>query len=78
MGEDEGFIKIISEEKYDEIIGVVIVAPNATEMISEAAALSILKEQQLAKMIHPHPTLSEGIFEAANVLMGKESMFYRF
>lgn len=73
MGEDEGFIKVISDEQYGEILGVVMVGAHATEMISEAAAYIFLEGtvEELARMIHPHPSLNEGIFESANTLIGK-------
>ncbi|QKS72458.1 dihydrolipoyl dehydrogenase [Paenalkalicoccus suaedae] len=67
-GITEGFVKLIAEETYGEIVGVVIVAPHATDMISEATAYMQLEGTvtELAKLVHPHPTLSESIFEAAN------------
>jgi dihydrolipoamide dehydrogenase len=73
MDEREGFIKIIAEEKYGEILGVVMVGPHVTEMISEASAFMYLEGtvEELAKMIHPHPSLSEGLFEAAAAWMGQ-------
>lgn len=72
MGEDEGFIKVISEEQYGEVVGVVIVGAQATEIISEASSYIFLEGtvEELSKMIHPHPSLSEGFFESANALMG--------
>ncbi len=72
MDETEGFTKVIADEKYGEILGVVIVGPHATEMISETSAFIFLEGtiEELAKLIHPHPTLSEGIFEAAHALVG--------
>jgi dihydrolipoamide dehydrogenase len=66
-GEPEGFTKVIYEAKYGEIIGVVMVGSHVTEMISEASAFMYLEGtvEEAAKMIHPHPTISETFFEAA-------------
>lgn len=72
-GETDGFIKIIAEAKYNEIIGVHILAPHATDLISEAVILMELEgtAYELAKGIHPHPTLSEIIMEAAHGIIDK-------
>jgi dihydrolipoamide dehydrogenase len=66
-GEPEGFTKIIYEAKYGEIIGVVMAGSHVTEMISEASAFMYLEGtiDEAAKMIHPHPTISETFYEAA-------------
>ncbi|HEY8363549.1 MAG TPA: dihydrolipoyl dehydrogenase [Tissierellaceae bacterium] len=66
-GETAGFVKIISDNEYGEIIGVHIMAPHATDMIAEAVASMQLEGTvyDLAKTIHPHPTISEAVFEAA-------------
>jgi dihydrolipoamide dehydrogenase len=67
LGEREGFIKVISDIKYGEILGAVLVGPHVTEMISEVTAFITLEGtvQELYKMIHPHPTISEGISDVA-------------
>lgn len=73
MGELDGFIKIISDAETDKILGVHILGPQATNIISEAA-LAIengLKTEDLIKTIHSHPTLPEGILEAAEGIFGK-------
>jgi len=66
LGGTEGFTKIVYDEKYGEIIGVTMVGPHVTEMISEASAFMFLEGtiDEVAKMIHPHPTVSETFFEA--------------
>ncbi|XJZ26673.1 dihydrolipoyl dehydrogenase [Bacillota bacterium Lsc_1132] len=66
-GEPEGFTKVIYEAKYGEIIGVVMAGSHVTEMISEASAFMYLEGtiEEAAKMVHPHPTISETIYEAA-------------
>jgi dihydrolipoamide dehydrogenase len=72
LNEIDGMVKIISDKKYGEILGVHIVGPHATDMISEAVLAMNLEAtvQELARAIHPHPTLSEAIMEAAQVLTG--------
>lgn len=70
--ETEGMIKIVAGKKYGEILGVHIIGPHATELISEAT-LAIEMEvtvEELAHTMHPHPTLSEGMGEAAMLLSG--------
>ncbi len=67
MGDTEGLFKIIADESTDQILGVHILGPNASELISEAvvAMESELSTEDLARTIHAHPTLSEGMHEAA-------------
>jgi dihydrolipoamide dehydrogenase len=74
LGETSGFTKIVYEEKYGEIIGVTMVGPHVTEMISEASAFMYLEGtvDEAAKMIHPHPTVSETFYEAALNIANKE------
>lgn len=65
-GYSEGFIRMLSEEKYGKVLGVQIVAPNATDMIAEAAAFMSVESTvyDVAKTIHAHPTISEIYMEA--------------
>jgi dihydrolipoamide dehydrogenase len=72
-GETTGFVKIISDKKYGEVIGVHIVASHATDMIAEAAGIMALEGTvyDLAKTVHPHPTLSEIVMEAAHGAVDK-------
>lgn len=67
-GESTGFVKLVYDGKFGEILGVHIVASHATDMIAEAAASLELEATvyDLAKTIHPHPTLSEVVMEAAH------------
>lgn len=67
LGETEGFVKIISESKYDEILGVHIIGPHATELLAEACVAMQLEStaEELGKTIHAHPTVSESVMEAA-------------
>ncbi len=68
----EGFIKILYEPHYREILGVHIVGAKATELISEFVVGKILEAtvDEFAHAIHPHPTISETIMEAAHVAIG--------
>jgi len=71
--ETEGFVKIIANKNNNKILGVEIVGAEASDLISEAA-LAIKKGstlEDLASTIHPHPTLSESLMEAAEATMGK-------
>jgi dihydrolipoamide dehydrogenase len=67
-----GFAKVIAEKQYREIVGVHLVGPHVTEMIAEAAAVMNLEctGEELAHTIHPHPTISEMIMEAAMAVEG--------
>jgi dihydrolipoamide dehydrogenase len=65
-----GFVKIVSDRKYGEILGVHIIGPSATELIAEAGAAMKLEAtaEDLARTIHAHPTLSEAMHEAAEAI----------
>ena len=65
-GNNEGIIRILSETRYGEVLGVQIIADNATDMISEAAAYIQLESTiyDVAKTVHAHPTISEAFMEA--------------
>jgi len=72
LNETEGMVKVISDRKYGEVLGVHIIGPHATDMIAEAV-LGMTMEmtaEELAGAIHPHPTVSEAIMEAAMVIAG--------
>ncbi len=68
----EGFIKILFEPKYREILGVHIIGAKATELIAEFALGKILETtvDEIGLTIHPHPTMSETIMEAAHAAIG--------
>jgi dihydrolipoamide dehydrogenase len=72
-GESTGFVKLIADKKYGEVLGVHIVASHATDMIAEAVATMELEGtiHDLAKTVHPHPTLSEIVMEAAHGAIDK-------
>lgn len=65
-GNAEGFLRILSETKYGEVLGVQIVSPNATDMINEASAYIQLESTvyDIAQTVHTHPTVSEIFLEA--------------
>ncbi len=67
LNETAGFVKIVSEKRYDEILGVHIIGPHATELIAEATAAVNLEAtvESIIHAIHAHPTLSEAMGEAA-------------
>jgi dihydrolipoamide dehydrogenase len=70
--EREGFVKIVGDAKYDEVLGVHILHAHAGELISEGVAVlnGEMTAEDLAHAIHPHPTLSEGILEASHAFLG--------
>lgn len=67
LGETDGFVKIVSEKKYDEILGVHIIGPHATELLAEAcvAMSHEATAESLSNTIHAHPTVSESVMEAS-------------
>ncbi|MBI2933717.1 MAG: dihydrolipoyl dehydrogenase [Planctomycetes bacterium] len=71
-GENEGFVKIVADAKYGEVLGVHILHARAGEMIPEAVAIlnGEMTVEGLTHAIHPHPTLSEAIGEAAHAYFG--------
>jgi len=71
-GETEGFVKIVAEKKYDEVLGVHIIGPRATELVAEAVLALRLEctVEELVKTIHAHPTMSEDAGEAAHAAHG--------
>jgi dihydrolipoamide dehydrogenase len=73
VGEAVGFVKYVTDAKYDEILGVHIVGPKATELIVEAGAALELEatSESIARTIHAHPTLSESLAEAAEDVHGQ-------
>ncbi len=73
LDDTRGFVKIVSEKKYDEVLGVHIIGPHATELISEATAALNLEATaaSLFQAVHAHPTLAEAIGEAALAVHGR-------
>ena len=72
IGHDGGFVKVVSEARYDEILGVHIIGPHATDLISEACVALQLEAttEALARTMHAHPTLPEALMQAAESVYG--------
>lgn len=72
-GEKEGFIKLIFDAKYGELLGAHMIGANVTEMISEMVVARNLETtgHEIIKSVHPHPTMSEAIMEAAAAAYGE-------
>jgi dihydrolipoamide dehydrogenase len=72
LGQHDGFVKVVAEQQHDEILGVHIIGPSATEMIAEAVMALELEAtvDELMFTIHAHPTLSEAMFDAGNAVKG--------
>lgn len=72
LGRREGFVKIIRSVPHDEILGVHIIGPQATELIAEAGVAMRLESttEELFRTMHAHPTLSEAVMEAARSASG--------
>ncbi|PFP27404.1 dihydrolipoyl dehydrogenase [Bacillus sp. AFS073361] len=73
FGESDGFVKIVADEETNDILGVHMIGPHVTDMITEAGLAMVLDATpwEIAHTIHPHPTLSEAIGEAALAVDGK-------
>jgi dihydrolipoamide dehydrogenase len=71
-GETEGFVKIVADRKYDEVLGVHMIGPRSTELVAEAVLALRLEctVEELVKTIHAHPTFSEAVGEAAHATHG--------
>ena len=72
-GHADGFVKVVRDKKYSEILGAHIVGPHATELIAEFVIGRHLEStvEEMEKAIHPHPTLSEGVSEGALAALGR-------
>jgi dihydrolipoamide dehydrogenase len=72
LGREAGLVKVVSDAKYGEVLGVHMVGPHATDLIAEACAALRLEVtvEDLAATIHPHPTLSEALMQAAEAVYG--------
>jgi dihydrolipoamide dehydrogenase len=71
-GETEGFVKIVADRKYDEVLGVHMIGPRSTELVAEAVLALRLEctVEELIRTIHAHPTFSEAVGEAAHAAHG--------
>jgi dihydrolipoamide dehydrogenase len=72
LGHHEGFVKVVADEKYGEILGVHIIGPEAFELIAEAVAAMEAEAtvEVMMQTIHAHPTLYEALGEAFNAVYG--------
>ncbi len=72
-GVKEGFVKLIFDAKYGELLGAHMIGSNVTEMIAEIVAIRKLETtgHELIKTVHPHPTMSEAVMEAAAAAYGE-------
>lgn len=71
IGSTDGFVSVYADARTGEILGVHIVAPNASDLIAEAALAMELQAtaEELAHAVHPHPSLSECLKEAATLAL---------
>lgn len=72
-GVKDGFVKLIFDAKYGELLGAHMIGANVTEMIAECVAVRKLETtgEELIKTVHPHPTMSEAVMEAAAAAYGE-------
>jgi dihydrolipoamide dehydrogenase len=72
-GDKSGFVKLIFDEKYGELLGAHLIGQNVTEMVAELVSIRKLETtgHEIIKTIHPHPTMSEAIMEAAAAAYGE-------
>ena len=72
-GAKDGFVKLIFDAKYGELLGAHMIGANVTEMIAECVAVRKLETtgEELIKTVHPHPTMSEAVMEAAAAAYGE-------
>jgi dihydrolipoamide dehydrogenase len=72
LGETEGFVKVVADAKYDEVLGVHMIGPHATDLLAEACVAMGLEAtaEEFGHIMHAHPTLSEAVMEAAEAVHG--------
>jgi dihydrolipoamide dehydrogenase len=70
--EIEGFVKIVADKKYDEVLGVHMIGPRSTELVAEATMMLRMEctVEEVVRTIHAHPTMSEAVGEAAHAVHG--------
>ncbi|MFQ5676061.1 MAG: dihydrolipoyl dehydrogenase, partial [bacterium] len=73
VGETEGLVKLVFDEKYGELLGAHIIGVEATDMIAELGVAKALESTptEILKTVHAHPTLSEAVMEAAADALGE-------
>jgi dihydrolipoamide dehydrogenase len=76
-GEYEGFVKVLADKSTDELLGVHMLGPSVTDQISEASVAMLLEATawEVGAAVHPHPTLSEALGEAALAVDGRSINF---
>ncbi|MEJ7752627.1 MAG: hypothetical protein WKF46_06735, partial [Candidatus Limnocylindrales bacterium] len=76
-GDYEGFTKVIAHQETDELLGVHMIGPHVTDLIAEASAAMLLEATawEIGATVHPHPTLSEALGEAALAVDGRSINF---
>jgi dihydrolipoamide dehydrogenase len=76
MGASQGFVKVLADQHTDEVLGVHIVAPNASDLIAEAVLAMEFKAsaEDVGRVCHPHPSLSEVMREAALAATDKRAL----
>jgi dihydrolipoamide dehydrogenase len=72
-GEKDGFVKLVFDAKYGELLGAHLIGANVTEMIAELVMARKLETtgEEIIKAVHPHPTMSEAVMEAAAAAYGE-------
>ncbi len=72
-GHSDGFVKLVFDAKYGELLGGHMIGSNVTEMVAELVSIRKLETtgHEIIKTIHPHPTMSEAIMEAAAAAYGE-------
>ncbi|MEO7118716.1 MAG: dihydrolipoyl dehydrogenase, partial [Candidatus Limnocylindrales bacterium] len=76
-GDHEGFTKVIAHQETDELLGVHMIGPHVTDLIAEASAAMLFEATawEIGAAVHPHPTLSEALGEAALAVDGRSINF---
>jgi dihydrolipoamide dehydrogenase len=77
LGKTGGFVKVVRDKKYDEVLGVHIIGAHATDLIAEACVALQMEgtDEELMRTMHAHPTLSEAVMEAAHAAHGQPIHF---
>jgi dihydrolipoamide dehydrogenase len=73
IGKTGGFVKVVRDKKYDEVLGVHIIGAHATDLIAEACVALQMEgtDEELFRTMHAHPTMSEAVMEAAHAAHGQ-------
>jgi dihydrolipoamide dehydrogenase len=73
IGEQDGFVKVVGERKYGELLGVHMIGPHVTDLIAECVVAMKLEAtlESIAETMHAHPTLSEAVLEAFEDSLGQ-------